>query len=835
MVTGLVISSAKIIRPSSRGSGEVLFSPWGVPGQLATLNTLRNPRRTAATATALIIGVTLVATILVGGMSTKATLSHGLDQRYPVDISVPLSGLVDDDDLEDVRQIPGVSAAVIAHRAEAVETQGLPSEIFVIDPTVPRPCSVGAADIVSGRVTVPEDYRDPTVRVKGLNEMSVPVHKDGLSSLAFFTTPDVGNDLGISATTTAVLVRLDEDIEVDEITRIRQSVAETLDVSSEEVGGSAVARGAYSELIDVMLAGAVALLFVSVIIALIGVSNTVSLSVIERRRENALMRALGLSISQLRTLLALEACSSHRWPHCSDSSSAVPWASSAHGWSRTTTPPISSSTSPRRLSSASSQWRSSPGSSPHWHRPGARIGSHPSKDSKSTSDVPRPSGRRWASDRKELMTSARIRILIILGIVVAAFNLRPGVTGLSPLLDAMGEEIRLSATFLAIIGMLPPLLYGLSGFITRASTPASPDSTDPGRDGHGHDRIEFGRSSILCGSSSPQRARPAGDGHRQRGPPASGEVVFPDKAALCRPCTSGCSSALHPVAGRSALASFGWRGSLVAGPDSQLWVFSPDRHPHRQARTSRRGGRRVVGGSELSRLLRSPRAWALMTMTGLTSFNNFILFTWLPSLLTRSGFDAAFGGAMLALVTAIPLVLGFVLPTLAQKMTSAYLIVVGFCISLAVGYLGLWLVPTAAPVLWTVLLGIGISTFPLALTLITLRARDAKGAAALSGFVQGGGYLLAATGPLIFAFLIQSFDSMWPAFAVVLASVVVKFFVSHARRPGAIWRPSGHPSRHESEDDTGFVLAVRPGVLCSSARKTCRLYCAPWRRPMPVL
>ncbi|MGO3024377.1 MAG: MFS transporter, partial [Brevibacterium sp.] len=189
----------------------------------------------------------------------------------------------------------------------------------------------------------------------------------------------------------------------------------------------------------------------------------------------------------------------------------------------------------------------------------------------------------------------------------------------------------------------------------------------------------------------------------------------------------------------------------------------------------------------LSRLLRSPRAWALMTMTGLTSFNNFILFTWLPGLLTRSGFDAAFGGAMLALVTAIPLVLGFVLPTLAHQMTSAYPIVIGFCLSLAVGYLGLWLLPTAAPVLWTVLLGIGISTFPLALTLITLRARNAEAAASLSGFVQGGGYLLAATGPLIFAFLLQSFDSMWPAFVVVLASVAVKFFVSHAAcRPGAI-------------------------------------------------
>ena len=64
------------------------------------------------------------------------------------------------------------------------------------------------------------------------------------------------------------------------------------------------------------------------------------------------------------------------------------------------------------------------------------------------------------------MNSARTRILIVVGIVIAAFNLRPGVTGLSPLLDAMGEQIHLSAAFLAIIGMLPPLLYGLSGFIT---------------------------------------------------------------------------------------------------------------------------------------------------------------------------------------------------------------------------------------------------------------------------------------------------------------------------------------------------------------------------------
>src|SRR5699024_10582471 len=96
-----------------------------------------------------------------------------------------------------------------------------------------------AADLVPGRVVVPEDYSDATVRIKGLNEMNVPVHREGLSSLAFFTTPEVGNSIGVSATLTSVLVRLDEDVDVDEIDRIQQSVAEALDVSSDEVGGSA--------------------------------------------------------------------------------------------------------------------------------------------------------------------------------------------------------------------------------------------------------------------------------------------------------------------------------------------------------------------------------------------------------------------------------------------------------------------------------------------------------------------------------------------------------------------------------------------------------------------
>ncbi|WP_166825263.1 MFS transporter [Brevibacterium limosum] len=391
------------------------------------------------------------------------------------------------------------------------------------------------------------------------------------------------------------------------------------------------------------------------------------------------------------------------------------------------------------------------------------------------------------------MNSARIRILIVLGIIIAAFNLRPGVTGLSPLLDAMGEEIHLSAVFLAVIGMLPPLLYGLSGFLTpRLYARFS---------GLGLTLAAMLMVTIGLGVRAVIDS-PAlflalsvlallGMGIGNVVLPPLVKSYFPDRVALMSTVHVGLlqfGTFIPPLVAVPLAGGVGWRGSLLvwagfAALGVIAWVIIRIVRPAPATEVAAA----VVGGSELSRLLRSRRAWALMTMTGLTSFNNFILFTWLPSLLTRSGFDAAFAGAMLALVTAIPLVLGFVLPALAQKMSSAYRIVVGFCLSLALGYLGLWLLPTAAPVLWTVLLGIGISTFPLALTLITLRARDAEAAASLSGFVQGGGYLLAATGPLLFAFLIQSFDTMWPAFAVVLASVVVKFLVSHAAcRPGAI-------------------------------------------------
>lgn len=391
-----------------------------------------------------------------------------------------------------------------------------------------------------------------------------------------------------------------------------------------------------------------------------------------------------------------------------------------------------------------------------------------------------------------MVKSSAAYVLVVIGIVAAGFNLRPGVTGLSPLLDTMAQPLGLTAAFLAVIGMLPPLIFGIAGFLTPRLT------------------IRWGAVSVI---SLAMIIITVGLAIRSvTGSPVVfllltafaligmgiGNVVIPPLVKGFFPTRVGLFSTIHvaalqfgtfipPVLAVPLAQGLGWRGSLAvwslaAAIPAAIWLLLWIRRVTPETTPSTP----VVSSGRYLELFRSGRAWALMLMTGITSFNNFILFTWLPMLFVGAGLSESFGGAMLSLVTAIPFLLGLVLPMFAERVHSPVAVVLGFSACLAAGYLGLWLAPAAAPVLWTVLLGLGISTFPLALTLISLRSSSAESAAALSGFVQGLGYCLAATGPLIFGFLVQS-NVVWPAFALVLGSVAVKAFVAaRACQPGAI-------------------------------------------------
>src|SRR5690606_30992283 len=107
-----------------------------------------------------------------------------------------------------------------------------------------------------------------------------------------------------------------------------------------------------------------------------------------------------------------------------------------------------------------------------------------------------------------------------------------------------------------------------------------------------------------------------------------------------------------------------------------------------------------------------------------------------------SGATPEFGGAMLAWFAAVGLLSALFMPWAGANMRNPYPLVVLCLIAYAIAFPGLMFAPMIYPILSVLVLTIGPSTFPLALTLINLRTKTSQGSASLSGFAQGFGYLL---------------------------------------------------------------------------------------------
>ncbi|WP_239495393.1 CynX/NimT family MFS transporter [Salinicola halophilus] len=175
-----------------------------------------------------------------------------------------------------------------------------------------------------------------------------------------------------------------------------------------------------------------------------------------------------------------------------------------------------------------------------------------------------------------------------------------------------------------------------------------------------------------------------------------------------------------------------------------------------------------VAGSDaprppMSRLFRSPVAWTLTLFMGAQSLGFYTLQTWLPALATEAGVSAATAGLMVSTINLTSIPASYLIARLAARLSHHSLLVLALCALIGTSLLGLLLAPTAAPLVWAVLLGAGQGgCFSFALTMIVLRTRAPQHAAMLSGMSQSLGYLLAAGGPLLFGAL-QGSTGSWHA------------------------------------------------------------------------
>ena len=349
------------------------------------------------------------------------------------------------------------------------------------------------------------------------------------------------------------------------------------------------------------------------------------------------------------------------------------------------------------------------------------------------------------------------RVLVLVGIVALAINLRPAAISVGPVLDEIRAGLDMSATEAGVLTSLPVIAFAVFGALAPLL------SAKLGR----HRLTALGLLAVAVGLLGRSRVESvtaflalsllalAGM--------ATANVVLPSLVKLHFPDRIGQLTAVYSTALALGLTSasvltvpvseaYGdWRAGLALWSATAAVALLPWllllRHDRRGAHAA--AGPRI----SLGRVAGTRLGWLMAVFFGLQSLQAYAIFGWFPAIYRDAGFSGATAGLLLGAVTATSIPLSFVVPMLAVRLSSVTPLVwlLGGCY--VFGYLGLVVAPHAGAWLWAVSVGAGTSTFPLVLTLIGLRAHTPEGTASLSAFTQSVGYLMAALGPFGVGFL----------------------------------------------------------------------------------
>lgn len=297
----------------------------GLPGagpvrRLAAGNAVRNPRRTATTAASLLVGVTLTTAVLTGLASSRAAIDTDMDRSYPLDATITAGATPLDDDLT-------ARVAATSGVAEAVGLEGVPATLGGVDlallgsdeDTVGSRVVRGPVDVVpeDGVLLLPyEVVEDLPARVaeRVWDDREVTVTVAGREHSLEVETGDGWGRSGLVSTATlerldpepapmAVWVRASDGADAEDLSG---DLAALAGAAGADLDGGHGNRSWVHLQVDILTGAAVGLLAVAIVIALVGIANTLGLSVLERGRENALLRAMGLTRRQLGRAMAVE-------------------------------------------------------------------------------------------------------------------------------------------------------------------------------------------------------------------------------------------------------------------------------------------------------------------------------------------------------------------------------------------------------------------------------------------------------------------------------------------------------------------------------------------------
>lgn len=351
---GLVLSAAFWLPVLMRGVG-ALVAFAGPSAKVAHANIQKNPRRVAATGAALLIGVTLVSTIATGAASAKQTMNEALTTRYSVDM-IAAGADMTSKQADEVAKIKGIKDSIYAptRMMSMKDANGKDLNVLIVgvdgadalrkvvradlsgvtisgdSVLMPKYSAATGKDIPLGKsVTFTSDVsgsQTGTADAAASDTENDGGQSDGVQTLTL--APQKVDYRRISANYAAVafvdaghftngdvkanghimLMRIDAESAGTTLNDVFTNVQNAFSASADiDVSGPVAGRTQWETMINGMMALLVGLIAVAVLIALVGVANTLSLSVIERTRESATLRAIGMTRGQLRRSLAVEA------------------------------------------------------------------------------------------------------------------------------------------------------------------------------------------------------------------------------------------------------------------------------------------------------------------------------------------------------------------------------------------------------------------------------------------------------------------------------------------------------------------------------------------------
>lgn len=412
------------------------------------------------------------------------------------------------------------------------------------------------------------------------------------------------------------------------------------------------------------------------------------------------------------------------------------------------------------------------------------------------------------------------RVLAVLGIVLVAFSLRSAVASLSPVVDHVARDFPMPAAVVGLIGTAPPVCFALFGLLTpllerrlglERLTVIALTAVTVGLVARG---LAVDATTLLLATALVF----AGVGMANILMPPLVKKYFPDRLGLMMTLYTtvmAFSTFLPPLVAVPVADATGWRVSLgmwavFALAGTIPWVVMLLRARGEAGASSApasavlepgaMAGDREADGSDqrgfeeavvlstgpiavapssprvFRRLMRIPLAWALVVVFGTSSSMAYTAFAWLPTIIVEhAGMSAQEAGLLLSLFAFTGLPASLIVPVLIVRFRATSVLYVIGAVAAMGGLLGLLLLPVPGVAwVWVLLYGMVGLLFPLALVLISIRAREPETAVALSGFVQSGGYVIAAVFPLLLG-VVHTATGGWQ---VPLAILIAALFLS---------------------------------------------------------